>query len=142
MLTKDQLIKITLATFEAECNHKVTDNLKVMDKEFAVTDMIMTAKGNFPRLKGKKLRNCMQEAFKIKARHFVFHTVLADTTTQTVIVEFTESYPDPKTKKIFRTPQVAICQFKNGKLYRTRHYMDPRLSFEYLEMFEIEDALS
>ena len=84
----------------------------------------------------------MREAFKIKARHFVFHTVLADATTQTVIVEFTESYPDPKTKKIFRTPQVAICQFKNGKLYRTRHYMDPRLSFEYLEMFEIEDALS
>ena len=142
MLTKDQLIKITLATFEGERNHSVTDNLKVMDEEFAVTDMIMTTKGNFPRLSGEKLRSYMKEAFKINGRHFIFQTVLADTITQTVIVEFIESYPDSKTKKIFRTPQVAICQFKNGRLYRTRHYMDPRLSFEYLEMLEIKNAMS
>ncbi len=142
MLTKKQLIDLTLASFEAERTSNFDENLRLIDKDFVVTDMVMSTRGRFPRLSGKKLRSYMKEAFQIKDRDFVFKTVMADVESQTAVVEFIESYPDSKTQKIFRTPQVAICQFKNGKLYRTRHYMDPRLSYEYIEETEIENAMS
>lgn len=142
MLTKKRLIDLTLRSFDAERKHDFAGNLKIIDDDFMVVDMVMSSSGNFPHLSGKKLRSYMKEAFQISGRNFVFKTLVADVESQTVVVEFIESYPDQKTKKIFRTPQVAICQFKDDKLYRTRHYMDPRLSFEYLDITEIENAMS
>jgi ketosteroid isomerase-like protein len=82
----------------------------------------------------------MRMAFKIEGREFEFKTVLADEPTQTVVVEFVESYPDPETKQVYRTPQVSICKIRDGKIYRTRHYMDPRLSYKYLSK-EVIDSV-
>lgn len=142
-LSKDRLIELTLASFYAEKTHDVQGNRKILHDEFAVTDMVVGYDGTiFPRLQGEKLDELINEAFAIKGREYIFQTVMANEETQTVIVEFIESYPDPHTDKVYRTPQVSICMFKAGKLYRTRHYMDPRLSYEYLSEDVLSDAMA
>lgn len=142
VLSKEELIDLVLASFQAEREHKIAKNHTYLHDEFTVTDMVISGSGKiFPRLEGYALEKVINEAFVIKGREFIFPTIVADEETQTVIVEFIESYPDPKTKKIYRTPQVAICKIKDGKIYRTRHYMDPRLSYEYLDQSVIDDAL-
>lgn len=142
MLSKKQLIDLTIASFNAERLNDVASNLKIIDKNFKVVDMVMTPSGCLPSISGDELKKYMKIAFQVKGREFIFKTVIADEESQTVVVEFVESYPDQKTQKTFRTPQVAICKFKGGKLYRTRHYMDPRLSYEYLTLEEIETAFT
>lgn len=141
MLTKKQLINLTVASFDAERMNDFAGNLDIIDTNFTVVDMMIAPSGRFSRLSGMDLRDYMKKAFQIRDREFIFKTIVADVSSQTVVVEFIESYPDKKTNKTFRTPQVAICKFKNSKLYRTRHYMDPRLSYEYLDIEEIESAM-
>jgi hypothetical protein len=141
LLTTQQLIDKTLASFKAERQHDIVGNDKLIHADFAVTDMVLTESQEvLPRLSGKKLRQTIGKAFQIGGREFIFKTIVASESTQTVIVEFIESYPEPSTHRVYRTPQVAICEFKADKLYRTRHYMDPRLSFEYLAQAVIEKA--
>lgn len=141
-LSKKELIELVLLSFSAEKNHDIKSNYEYLHEDFAVTDMIVDQNDKpFPRLSGKKLEESINEAFIIEGREFYFPNILADEESQTVMVEFVESYPDPETKKVYRTPQVAICKIKDGKIFRTRHYMDPRLSYKYLDDKKIKDAL-
>jgi len=131
-----------LASFEAEKEGDVAKNAELLHEDFKVVDMVIAQDGSiFPTLEASKLKEQIDTAFKIEGREFTFKTVVADESTQTVVVEFIESYPDPETSQLYRTPQVAICQIKDGKIYRTRHYMDPRLSYENLSQSQIEKAL-
>ncbi len=45
------------------------------------------------------------------------------------MAEMIESYPDPKTKKVYKTPMVIVWEFKNGKIFKGRHYCDPQVSY-------------
>ena len=127
-LTTQELINYTLATFRAEQDGDLQSNLDILDHDFAMSDMVMGRDAPFLRYEGEEMRELMKEAFVIKGREYVFETVVADQAQQKVIVEFIESYPSPITGEVYVTPQIAICVFKNGKLWRTRHYMDPSLS--------------
>ena len=80
-----------------------------------------------------------EKAFLIKNREYSFKTILADQYSQTTMLDFTESYPDPG-GKVYRNPQVAVCQIVNGKTYRTRHYYDPKVPYQYLSK-EIVDSV-
>lgn len=142
-LSSEQLIDLVLKSFEAERLGNIAENSQILHQDFKMTDMVIGKdKKYFPSLSGDKLHDAIKLAFTIKGRKFKFSTVIADEATQTVIVEFIESYPDTETGKEYRTPQVAICQIRDGKLYRTRHYMDPRLSYEHLSESVIEEAIS
>lgn len=133
-LTNDELKQLVLNSFMAERNNDIVAGREYITEDFTVTEMTLGKDGNhFPSLTGEELDNLMNLAFKIEGREYEFKTVVADEETQTVIVEFIESYPDPKTGKIYRTPQISVCNIKNGKIFRTRHYMDPRLSFENID---------
>ena len=57
-----------------------------------------------------------------------------------VMVELIESYPDPKTKKIHRTPLVLVLEMKDGKIKKGRHYCDPHISYLFLDQQKIQDA--
>lgn len=142
MLSEQELIDLVLGSFEAEKSNNVEENQKLIHDNFSVTDMVLDKDGNpFPRLSGQKLQELIGEAFKIKGRQFIFNNVAADEKKQVVFVEFIESYLNPKTGKTYRTPQVAVCEIKDGKIFRTRHYMDPRLPHEYLDQNVIDEAL-
>ena len=141
LLDSEQLKKLVLASFEAEKNNDIEINKALLHPNFKMVDMVLSSDLKpFPSLEGEELEKQIQLAFPIKGRQFVFHTVIADEDSQKVIIEFTESYPDPKSKKVYRTPQIAVCEIKDGKIYRTRHYMDPRISHKNISSEDLEDC--
>ncbi len=140
-LSAEELKELVIGSFMAEKDQDIQAGLESVDEEFKVTEMVSSKDGNhFPSLSGEKLRGLMKLAFKTKGRQYIYKSVVADEESQTVIVEFIESYPDPKTGQVYRTPQISVCQIKNGRIFGTRHYMDPRLSFENLSDSQIESA--
>lgn len=142
-LRAEDLKKLVIASFMAEKNRDLQTGLDLIDEDFTVTEMIYGEDGkHLPSLNGEPLRDLMGLAFTTKDRDYVFKSVVADEQTQTVIVEFIESYPDPATGQVYRTPQISVCQVKDGKIHRTRHYMDPRLSFEHLSESQIDSAFN
>lgn len=78
----------------------------------------------------------MKDAYSIRGRKYDIKNIAEGR--DLVMVEMIESYPDPKTKKVFRTPLVIVLQMKNGKIKKGRHYCDPRLSYLYLRKNHIE----
>ena len=139
-MTAKGLIQLVLDSFEAERSGDSEKGLSLISDDFKVTEMFLGKGGAFPRFEGEELRKSIQEVYKIEGREYVFKNIAADEENGVVFVEFVESYPDPKTGKVYRTPQVAVVEVKNGKLYRTRHYTDPRLSHENLSEEDIEEA--
>lgn len=142
-LNSAELKRIILASYEAERTGDVALNKSLISPDFKFTDMVVDEDGApFIKMGGQEASELMNEAFKIKGRKFIFKTIVADEDTQKVIVEFIESYPDPNSGKEFRTPQVAIIEFNNGLIHRTRHYLDPRISYLYLAADEVEKAFT
>lgn len=142
-LTKQQLVDATLSSFNSEKEQDIESNKKLLHSEFAMADMILDKDDHpFPRVSGTSLHKLINQAFQINDREYIFKTIVADESIQTVFVEFVESYQNKSVGKIHTSPQVTICQFKNGKLYRTRHYMDPRVPHEYIALDTINAALS
>lgn len=140
-LTEQQLKQLVLSSFLAEKNCDIVTGLKCIDEDYRVTEMTYSeSRSHFQSLSGKKLRELMEVAYAIEGRSYEFKSIIADKETQTVIVEFIESYPDPKTGQIYRTPQISVCIVKQGKIFRTRHYMDPRLLFANISEEEINKA--
>lgn len=143
MLNSKELKELVLKSFEKEKNKNAKANQELLHPDFAVTEITQDYDGTvFRRLEGPRLLEYMNAAFETTGREYEFKNVIADEESQTVVVEFIESYPDEKTGKIFRTPQIAVCEIKDDKLFRTRHYMDPRLSYKYLDKSDIDKALN
>ncbi len=136
-----ELIDLVKASFKAEQDCDIRAGLELIHPDFTVVEMSEWYDGTtLKSLGGKDVRDLMKRAFTIKGREYDFKTIMANEASQTVIAEFVESYPDPKTGQVYRTPQVAICEIKDGKIYRTRHYNDPRLSYKQLSTQEIHKA--
>ena len=143
MLNSKELKELVLKSFEMEKNKDAKSNQELLHPDFAVTEITEDYDGTvFRRLEGPKLLEYMDMAFETTGREYEFINVIADEESQTVVAEFIESYPDEKTGKIFRTPQISVCEIKDGKLFRTRNYLDPRLSYKYLDKSDIDKALN
>ncbi len=127
-------------TFEREGN--VAGGLSLLHPEFRSTEMNIGPDGTvFRSLAGSNVRNLIRSAFQISDREYEIVHVLADEEAQVVMVEFVESYTDTVTGKRYRTPIVAVCVVRDGKIYRTRHYTDDRLSDLYLDTSTIDGVL-
>ncbi|HET8991471.1 MAG TPA: hypothetical protein VFN31_00365 [Candidatus Saccharimonadales bacterium] len=140
-LTKQQLIDHTLASFSAEQDQDIKSNSELLHDSFSMTDMVLRGNEHLPKLSGSELNQAIKEAFTIKGRQYEFINIIADEEIQTVMVEFIESYPDPETNEIYCTPQIAVCIYKDGKIYKTRHYMDPRISRKHIPIEDIRKAI-
>lgn len=78
----------------------------------------------------------LEDAYVIKGRKYRINHILADE--NTVMAEITESYPDPETGKIYRTPIAFVWEFEGGKIKNGRHYCEHQLSFEDLSEEDID----
>ena len=143
-MNKADLIKLVLASFEAERHNDVSRGLELVSDDFKVTEMSLgnTGKELFPAVTAAVARDSIGEVYQIKGREYQFVNAMADESNQTVMVEFVETYPDPQTGQVYRTPQVAVCVVKDNKVYRTRHYNDPRVSYVEVTQQAIDLALS
>lgn len=72
----------------------------------------------------------VENVYRIKGR--VYEIMNIAESGDVVMVEMIESYPDPETQKVYRTPLVIVLEFENEKIKRGRHYCDPKLSYMYL----------
>lgn len=68
----------------------------------------------------------MAKVYVIKDRKYDIKNITANE--KVVMIEMIESYTDPETKKLMRTPQVIVLEFRDGKISKGRHYCDPNLS--------------
>lgn len=80
----------------------------------------------------------VKEAYAIKGRKYEIKNIAEGE--HIVIIELIESYPDPKTGEIYRTPMTLVLEIKDGKIARGRHYCDPDISWLNLKADEIEQA--
>ena len=78
----------------------------------------------------------LKEVYPIKDRVYEIKNIAEGK--NVVMIELVENYPDPETKKIYRTPLTLILEMKNDKIVTGRHYCDPRLSFMFLKPVQVE----
>jgi ketosteroid isomerase-like protein len=141
-MTDTELKALVMGSFQAEQDGDVEQGKTLLHPQFRMTEMNIGPNGAlFRSLDAQQANALLTEAFKIKDRKYQFISVAVDADNQTVVVEFVESYSDPRTGQRYRTPLVAVCEVRDGKIYRTRHYTDDRLSDLHLPQSEIDHAL-
>lgn len=112
--------------------------LEKMTDDYTMTWVYKTRKDVlFPRVAVSKDQD-LDDAYVIKDRKYeIMHITEAD---DVVMVELVESYPDPDSGKVYRTPLVLVLEMQDGKIRTGRHYCDPQLSYEYLTAEQVQTA--
>lgn len=128
-------VKTVIGILKDEIKGDVRSALKKLTKDYTMTWMYKGKGKLFPKSKGN-LKSELKKVYTVKGRRYDIKNVAEGEST--VMVEFVESYPNSKTKKIYRTPLVLVLDMKNGKIERGRHYCDPRLSFTNLTEKQLE----
>lgn len=129
-------IKTVISILQDEVKGDYKKALKKVHEDYSMTWMYKSMGGKlFPRT-GRNIKKEFKEVYLIKDRKYDLKNIAEGQTV--VMVEMVESYPNPKTKKVFRTPLVIVLEMKKGKIKRGRHYCDPRVSYLYLPKKEID----
>ncbi len=111
--------------------------LKKMTADYTMTWMYNGATTLFPHVKVDAAQG-LDDAYKIKGRQYEIKNIAEGK--NVVMIEMIESYPDSKTKKVYRTPLVIVLEMKGLKIRTGRHYCDPRISYLHLEKNKIKKA--
>lgn len=125
-----QNIKTVLAILQNEVEGNVSQALEKMTADYSQTWMYEAKENKLFPSTTLTANEPMEEIYHIKGREYHIYNITESE--NTVMVECVEQYPDEKTGKLYRTPEVLIIEFKDGKICRGRHYCDPRVS--YLEL--------
>ncbi len=137
MKKKSQKVRLVLDILEDEIRGNVTSALQKMAKDYRMTWVYKTKNGKlFPRT-GRDIKKELEQVYPIKGRRYDIKNIAEGD--DVVMVETVESYPDPKTKKVYRTPLVMVVEIKKGKIAKGRHYCDPDLSYLYLTKKQIKE---
>ena len=132
-------IQVVLDILKNEVAGDVVSALKKMTKDYTMTwvDTGNDGKRLFPTTK-PNLKVELEDIYPIKDRQYDIKNIAEGD--NVVMVELAESYPDQKTKKVYRTPLVLVLEMKGGKIRTGRHYLDPKLSYKHLTKKQIEKA--
>lgn len=122
-------IQMVLGVLKDEIRGDVEAAFKKLTPDYTMTWVYATKKGKlFPST--KQLKKELKEVYPIKGRQYDIKNIAEGD--NLVMIELIESYPDPDTKKVYRTPLMLVLEIKNGKIKTGRHYCDPDLSWLYL----------
>lgn len=80
----------------------------------------------------------LEDVYRIKGRKYEILNITENS--DVVMLELIESYPDPETQEMYRTPLVLVLTFKDGKIITGRHYCDPEISFMNLTEEQVDRA--
>lgn len=111
--------------------------LSKLHPDYSMTWMYQ-GKTLFPKKTLEDLK-LIKKIYKIKGRKYDIQNVAENS--NVVFIELIESYPDTKTKKIYRTPLVLVLEFEGNKIRRGRHYCDPKIPHLYLTGSQIKKAM-
>lgn len=134
-------IQTVLDILNDEVRGDIQSALAKLDSDYSMTWIYRSPKTGtlFPTTQ-KNIGEELQEAYEIKDRHYDIKNVAENAEKNVVMIELIESYPDPKTKQIYRTPLVLVLEMKDGKIKTGRHYCDPDLSCLELSKKDVEKA--
>ncbi|MDP2593894.1 MAG: hypothetical protein Q8P36_00940 [bacterium] len=130
-------VQTVLAILKNEVDGDAASALEKMTADYSMTWMYRGKKDLFPT-SGHDVQGELKEVYPIKGRQYEIKNIAEGK--NVVMVELIESYPDPETGKVYRTPLVLVLEMQDGKIRTGRHYCDPRLSPEYLENSIVESA--
>ena len=132
-------VQMVFDILQDEVNGDVASALKKITKDYVMTWMEtgIDEKKLFPAT-GKNIKKELKEIYPIKGRQYDIKNIAEGDSV--VMIELIESYPDPKTKKVYRTPLVLVLEMKGGKIRTGRHYLDPKISRKYLTKAQVEKA--
>jgi ketosteroid isomerase-like protein len=131
-------VELVLQVLCDEIHGRVQEAAEKITDDYSMTWMYEKKDGSLFPTTGKDPIVELEEVYTTKGRKYeIRHIAEGD---NVVILELTESYPDPETGKVYRTPEVIVLEFEDGKIRTGRHYCDPRLSYRHLSSEEIEKA--
>ena len=130
-------IKTVLDILQNEVDGNVSSAFKKITKDYTMTwvDAGLSGQRLFRRT-NKNIKKEMEDVYSKKGRQYDIKNIAEGN--GVVMVELVESYPNPKNKKVYRTPLVLVLEMKSGKIRTGRHYLDPRISGKYLTESQIE----
>jgi ketosteroid isomerase-like protein len=138
-MAKSKNIETVLAVLQDEIEGNVRAALDKLTEDYTMTWVYKAPKTGelFPRTT-KTTKEELGEVYNIKDREYDIRHI-AEGDDATIFVEMIESYPDPETGKVYRTPLVLVLEMKNGKIRSGRHYCDPNLSYLNLPEEKMKD---
>lgn len=131
-------VQLVLDILKNEVDGDIKAALTKMTDDYSMTWMYLGKEGTFPTT-GKNIEAEMQETYPIQGRKYDIRNIAESG--NIVMVEMIESYPDPQTGKIYKTPEVIVLEIKEGKIRTGRHYCDQRISYLSLSDKQIETGL-
>ena len=131
-------IQTVLDILQNEANGEVKVALLKMTDDYSMTWMYQGKTELFPTT-GKNIEDELKEVYVIRDREYDIRNICESD--DVVMIEMIESYSDPQTGQIYRTPQVIVLKFKDEKIQTGRHYNDPNLSYMELSKDQINSAL-
>jgi len=134
-MNKSNNIQTVLHILKNEVDGDVQSALEKMTDNYSMTWMYKTEDELFPST-GKNVEAEMDEVYVIKGRKYDIRNIAEGD--NVVVVELIESYPDPETGEMYRTPLVLVLEMENGKIKTGRHYCDPRISHDHLPADNVE----
>ncbi len=137
MMKYSKNIQLILDVLEDEVSGRVKEAAKKIHPQYTNTYMNNCFNKLFNRTKASSSDD-LEDIYKIKGRKYEIYNITESE--NVVITEMIESYPDSKTGKIYRTPQVVVSEFKDGLIKTGRHYNDPSLSFMHLTKDQTDQA--
>jgi ketosteroid isomerase-like protein len=136
MTTHSTNIQTVLEILEDERSGRVKEALAKMTSDYSMTWVYQKSNGElFPKSENN-METELEEVYHIKGREYDIKNITESE--HVVMVELVESYPDPDTGKVYRTPLVLVLEMENGKIKRGRHYCDPKVSYLFLSKEEVD----
>ncbi len=141
----DHNVITTLSLLHDEMKGHIVDAKSKLSRDYSMTWVYKSPKTGilFPRSKrqtGPEFDRRLNVIYQIKGREYDVRNVASGR--GVVMIEMIENYPDPKTRKIYRTPLVLVLKFSRGKVRTGRHYCDPNISHLHLSKRAIDKAFA
>lgn len=132
-------IELVLDILKNEAAGDVAAAFEKMTDDYSMTWMYQGKNEELFPTTGENVKAELNDVYPIKGREYDIRNITEGE--NVVMIEVIESYPDPETGQMYRTPQVIVLEFENDKIKTGRHYCDPRLSYLELSKEDINKAL-
>lgn len=137
-MTYSKNLQTVLDILKNEVDGDVQSALAKMTDDYSMTWMYKGKDELFPST-STVMDDELEDVYHIKGRVYDIRNIAE--TGDVVMLEMVESYPDPDTGKMYRTPQVIVLEMKDGKIQKGRHYCDPATSYLDLTDAQIDRGL-
>lgn len=135
-LSAEELINIVISSFDAESSNNTQIGRELITDDFKQRGMYVSGDKIFPVFAVSK---DLDIVYSQTGRLFHIWNVAANESSQTVFVELAETEPREGRQSIW--PYVLVSKIEDGKIKRSRHYGDPRISKMDVSIDQVRDAV-